>query len=166
MYLSIQDLQLLLKPISDKISEIQAFREKNRRSEFFNHLSAISESISALGKQEGFSPSFPFPSLSLPNCNVYLQLSTPYMTIIYEKMFLLLPKGLILIQNSKKAELGIMKPLSKKQMFYEDIYLWNSSCLNSSFKGSDLKVEIFSPTPPFRLGGSCACSGTLCQGNE
>merc|ERR1711962_524206 len=34
---------------SDKISEIQAFREKSRRSDFFNHLSAISESVSALG---------------------------------------------------------------------------------------------------------------------
>lgn len=44
-----KDLQLLLKPISDRISEIQAYREKSRRSEFFNHLSAISESIPALG---------------------------------------------------------------------------------------------------------------------
>lgn len=43
------DLPMLLKPTSDKISEIQAFREKNRRSNFFNHLSAISESIPALG---------------------------------------------------------------------------------------------------------------------
>merc|ERR1711962_1873188 len=34
---------------SDKISEIQAFREKSRRSDFFNHLSAISESVPALG---------------------------------------------------------------------------------------------------------------------
>jgi len=42
-------LQQLLKPTSDKISEIQAFREKSRRSDFFNHLSAISESIPALG---------------------------------------------------------------------------------------------------------------------
>ena len=42
-------LQQLLKPISDKISEIQAYREKSRRSDFFNHLSAISESIPALG---------------------------------------------------------------------------------------------------------------------
>ena len=42
-------LQLLLKPTSDKISEIQQFREKSRRSEFFNHLSALSESIPALG---------------------------------------------------------------------------------------------------------------------
>jgi len=42
-------LQQLLKPTSDKISEIQAYREKNRRSDFFNHLSAISESIPALG---------------------------------------------------------------------------------------------------------------------
>merc|ERR1719158_531366 len=44
-----KDLQLLLKPTSDIIAEIQSFREKSRRSEFFNHLSAISESIPALG---------------------------------------------------------------------------------------------------------------------
>lgn len=39
----------LLKPTSDQISAIQDFREKNRVSPFFNHLSAISESIPALG---------------------------------------------------------------------------------------------------------------------
>jgi len=39
----------LLKPTSDKICEIQDFREKGRRSNHFNHLSAISESIPALG---------------------------------------------------------------------------------------------------------------------
>lgn len=39
----------LLKPTSDQISAIQGFREKNRSSPFFNHLSAISESIPALG---------------------------------------------------------------------------------------------------------------------
>lgn len=39
----------LLKPTSDIIEEIQNFREKNRTSPFFNHLSAISESIPALG---------------------------------------------------------------------------------------------------------------------
>jgi len=44
-----KDLQVLLKPTSDKISQIQEFREKNRRSDYFNHLSAISESIPALG---------------------------------------------------------------------------------------------------------------------
>uniref|UniRef100_A0A182N8M7 Adenylyl cyclase-associated protein n=1 Tax=Anopheles dirus TaxID=7168 RepID=A0A182N8M7_9DIPT len=43
------DLQTLLKPTSDKIATIQSFREKNRTSPFFNHLSAISESIPALG---------------------------------------------------------------------------------------------------------------------
>jgi len=42
-------IQALLKPTADKISEIQGFRENNRKSEFFNHLSAISESIPALG---------------------------------------------------------------------------------------------------------------------
>uniref|UniRef100_A0A1W7RB49 Adenylate cyclase-associated protein n=1 Tax=Hadrurus spadix TaxID=141984 RepID=A0A1W7RB49_9SCOR len=39
----------LLKPTSDQIQAIQTFRECNRSSIFFNHLSAISESISALG---------------------------------------------------------------------------------------------------------------------
>ena len=39
----------LLKPTSDAIQNIQAFREKNRHTEWFNHLSAVSESISALG---------------------------------------------------------------------------------------------------------------------
>jgi len=44
-----KELVSLLSPISNKITEITQFREKNRRSEFFNHLSAISESIAALG---------------------------------------------------------------------------------------------------------------------
>ena len=39
------DLPMLLKPMSDKISEIQSFREAGRRCQYFNHLSAISESI-------------------------------------------------------------------------------------------------------------------------
>ncbi|XP_013107816.2 uncharacterized protein LOC106087344 isoform X1 [Stomoxys calcitrans] len=39
----------LLKPTSNQITAIQDFREKNRASPFFNHLSAISESIPALG---------------------------------------------------------------------------------------------------------------------
>ncbi|KAJ8923727.1 hypothetical protein NQ315_010308 [Exocentrus adspersus] len=43
------DLMNLLKPTSDCISAIQNFREANRTSQFFNHLSAISESIPALG---------------------------------------------------------------------------------------------------------------------
>lgn len=45
-----QDLQnKLLAPTSEQIQAIQTFREKNRTSPFFNHLSAISESIPALG---------------------------------------------------------------------------------------------------------------------
>ena len=43
------NLQKLLKPTSDLIGEIQQFRETNRRSEMFNHLSSVSESIPALG---------------------------------------------------------------------------------------------------------------------
>lgn len=42
-------LNALLKPTSDNINAIQTFREKNRASQHFNHLSAISESIPALG---------------------------------------------------------------------------------------------------------------------
>jgi len=43
------ELQDLLKPISEHIQEIQNFREQNRGSSLFNHLSAVSESIPALG---------------------------------------------------------------------------------------------------------------------
>ncbi|XP_049621214.1 adenylyl cyclase-associated protein 2 [Suncus etruscus] len=43
------DVAALLKPISEKIQEIQSFRERNRGSDMFNHLSAVSESIPALG---------------------------------------------------------------------------------------------------------------------
>ncbi|XP_052585612.1 adenylyl cyclase-associated protein 2 isoform X1 [Peromyscus californicus insignis] len=43
------EVAVLLKPISEKIQEIQTFREKNRGSSMFNHLSAVSESIPALG---------------------------------------------------------------------------------------------------------------------
>lgn len=39
----------LLGPTSKIIQDIQDFREKHRGSQFFNHLSAISESIPALG---------------------------------------------------------------------------------------------------------------------
>jgi adenylyl cyclase-associated protein len=43
------ELQGLLKPISDKIADVQKFREAHRSSTFFNHLSTISESVPALG---------------------------------------------------------------------------------------------------------------------
>ncbi|KAH9496610.1 F-actin-capping protein subunit beta [Bulinus truncatus] len=39
----------LLRPSADKLQAVQDFREKNRKSEYFNHLSAISESIASLG---------------------------------------------------------------------------------------------------------------------
>lgn len=38
-----------MAPISEQIQEVITFREKNRGSKFFNHLSAVSESIQALG---------------------------------------------------------------------------------------------------------------------
>uniref|UniRef100_H3CUV6 Cyclase associated actin cytoskeleton regulatory protein 2 n=1 Tax=Tetraodon nigroviridis TaxID=99883 RepID=H3CUV6_TETNG len=43
------ELHDLLKPISDHIQEIQNFRERSRGCGLFNHLSAVSESIPALG---------------------------------------------------------------------------------------------------------------------
>ena len=43
------DLPMLQKPVGDKINEIQTYREAGRRCQYFNHLSAISESIPALG---------------------------------------------------------------------------------------------------------------------
>lgn len=43
------DLVKLLAPTSQAIQGIQSFREKNRTSPLFNHLSAMSESIPALG---------------------------------------------------------------------------------------------------------------------
>uniref|UniRef100_A0A8C1SEA1 Adenylyl cyclase-associated protein n=1 Tax=Cyprinus carpio TaxID=7962 RepID=A0A8C1SEA1_CYPCA len=42
-------LTSLLAPVSKVIQEVQAFREKNRSSPLFNHLSAVSESVPALG---------------------------------------------------------------------------------------------------------------------
>ncbi|KAL0268946.1 UNVERIFIED_CONTAM: hypothetical protein PYX00_010716 [Menopon gallinae] len=39
----------LLKPTSEHIVAVQNYREKHRASSFFNHLSAVSESIPALG---------------------------------------------------------------------------------------------------------------------
>lgn len=39
----------ILKPQADCIGEVQSFREKNRASKLFNHLSALSEAIPALG---------------------------------------------------------------------------------------------------------------------
>ncbi|TRY83224.1 hypothetical protein DNTS_032503, partial [Danionella cerebrum] len=42
-------LNSLLAPVSKAIQEVQSFREKNRSSPLFNHLSAVSESVPALG---------------------------------------------------------------------------------------------------------------------
>ncbi|XP_042362059.1 adenylyl cyclase-associated protein 1 [Plectropomus leopardus] len=44
-----KDLMNLLKPMSEVIVEVQSFREKNRKSAEFNHLSTVSESVPALG---------------------------------------------------------------------------------------------------------------------
>jgi hypothetical protein len=43
------DLASLLRPTSLLVTDIQTHRESRRRSEYFNHLSAVSESIPALG---------------------------------------------------------------------------------------------------------------------
>ncbi|XP_038581452.1 adenylyl cyclase-associated protein 1 [Micropterus salmoides] len=42
-------LTTLLQPVSKAIQQVQTFREQNRSSPFFNHLSAVSESVPALG---------------------------------------------------------------------------------------------------------------------
>nr|XP_057902255.1 adenylyl cyclase-associated protein 1 isoform X1 [Doryrhamphus excisus] len=39
----------LLQPVCKAIQQVQAFREQNRTSPYFNHLSAVSESVPALG---------------------------------------------------------------------------------------------------------------------
>ncbi|KAG9492962.1 adenylyl cyclase-associated protein 1 [Eleutherodactylus coqui] len=44
-----KDLSALLAPLSKQIRAVQDFREKNRGSKLFNHLSALSESVPALG---------------------------------------------------------------------------------------------------------------------
>uniref|UniRef100_UPI003590274F adenylyl cyclase-associated protein 1-like isoform X2 n=1 Tax=Myxine glutinosa TaxID=7769 RepID=UPI003590274F len=44
-----KELAGALKPMALQIEEVQMFREKNRGSSFFNHLSAVSEAIPALG---------------------------------------------------------------------------------------------------------------------
>jgi len=46
---SSSELQGLLKPTSEKIADVQKFREAHRSSTLFNHLSTISESVPALG---------------------------------------------------------------------------------------------------------------------
>lgn len=46
---SAAELNELLQPTSRVIQEMQSFRESNRPSKLFNHLSAVSESIPALG---------------------------------------------------------------------------------------------------------------------
>uniref|UniRef100_A0A3B3BIJ8 CAP, adenylate cyclase-associated protein 1 (yeast) n=1 Tax=Oryzias melastigma TaxID=30732 RepID=A0A3B3BIJ8_ORYME len=42
-------LTSLMQPVSKAIQQVQAFREQNRTSPLFNHLSAVSESVPALG---------------------------------------------------------------------------------------------------------------------
>lgn len=44
-----KELSVLLQPLSKQIQAVQEFREKNRGSKLFNHLSALSESVPALG---------------------------------------------------------------------------------------------------------------------
>lgn len=39
----------LMQPMSKVIQQVQNFREQNRTSPLFNHLSAVSESVPALG---------------------------------------------------------------------------------------------------------------------
>lgn len=43
------DFGKAIQPLADVINEIQSLKDKNRKSDYFNYLSAISESIGALG---------------------------------------------------------------------------------------------------------------------
>ncbi|XP_029475358.1 adenylyl cyclase-associated protein 1 [Rhinatrema bivittatum] len=43
------ELLVFLKPLSEQMLMVQNYREKNRGSKLFNHLSAVSESVPALG---------------------------------------------------------------------------------------------------------------------
>uniref|UniRef100_A0A8C1SF10 CAP, adenylate cyclase-associated protein 1 (yeast) n=1 Tax=Cyprinus carpio TaxID=7962 RepID=A0A8C1SF10_CYPCA len=58
-------LTSLLAPVSKVIQEVQAFREKNRSSPLFNHLSAVSESVPALGAPAPPPPGPPPPPMDL-----------------------------------------------------------------------------------------------------
>ncbi|KAM9384134.1 adenylyl cyclase-associated protein 1 [Pholidichthys leucotaenia] len=42
-------LQQLLKPVCDLVTKVQEFRESHRSSSYFNHLTAVSEAVPALG---------------------------------------------------------------------------------------------------------------------
>ncbi|NP_001082639.1 cyclase associated actin cytoskeleton regulatory protein 1 L homeolog isoform X1 [Xenopus laevis] len=44
-----KDLSAIFAPLSGKIQAVQDFREKNRGSKLFNHLSSLNESVPALG---------------------------------------------------------------------------------------------------------------------
>ena len=46
---SMENMMEVLAPTSEAIQSVQGFREQSRTSPYFNHLSAISESIPALG---------------------------------------------------------------------------------------------------------------------
>ncbi|XP_028406083.1 adenylyl cyclase-associated protein 1-like [Dendronephthya gigantea] len=43
------NLPSILKPLADSIGEVSSFRDQNRKSALFNHLSTVSEAIGALG---------------------------------------------------------------------------------------------------------------------
>jgi adenylyl cyclase-associated protein len=43
------DFSNAIQPLANVINEIQSLKDKNRKSDYFNYLSAISESIGALG---------------------------------------------------------------------------------------------------------------------
>uniref|UniRef100_A0A8C2KV33 Adenylyl cyclase-associated protein n=1 Tax=Cyprinus carpio TaxID=7962 RepID=A0A8C2KV33_CYPCA len=83
------EMAYLLRPLSDQIQEVQNFREKKRGSSLFNHLSAVSESIPALGWVAVVSIS-PCLTLSMDSVvhvewvNSYLSIWTELQTYIKE----------------------------------------------------------------------------------
>ncbi|KFD55265.1 hypothetical protein M514_03906 [Trichuris suis] len=67
-----QAIQKLLEPTSSTIEAISALKEANRSSPFFNHLSAISESISAVGWVTVAPAPVPFIAEMMDSAQFYL----------------------------------------------------------------------------------------------
>jgi hypothetical protein len=106
------DVATLLKPISEKIQEIQTFRERNRGSNMFNHLSAVSESIPALGWIAVVSRDTALPSSSSFICLEYLGKLMVTFTLLH-------PQSDTLEEESFQAEcICFFLPCLKSSAFY------------------------------------------------
>lgn len=124
------DVAALLKPISEKIQEIQTFRERNRGSKMFNHLSAVSESIPALGWIAVVSPDGMLP-LHLVTCLECLELRVPSGSFV-----------LRLLHWS-----GWMRQLFLALFEVQCLVFWGVGSVSSTFTGQSL-LPTFKLTSP------------------